>query len=72
MKGIDPNCDLAFTIIAVGELAGVATRIDDKALEDFLDERDPADGFQHEKLCREAIAFKRAIFPTRGDLFSRR
>lgn len=46
-------------ILTAGQLAGMSFRLDADALEKWLD-TNPED-FKYKKLCRAAIAFKRAV-----------
>ena len=46
-------------IYLAGEMAGIVSRLDADALEKWLDTK--PEGFNYERTCRAAIAFKRAI-----------
>lgn len=47
-------------IIVVGELAGVASRLDVQVLEKYLADKPPFD-FKYAKLCKAAIKFAKEI-----------
>jgi hypothetical protein len=59
------NASEASSVFVAGELAGLAMRLDVKALEQFLDGH-PA-GFGYEAICRAAIRFRGELSEFFGD-----
>ena len=47
-------------LLIAGEMAGMASRLDDNALEEFLKTAPP--DFVHTAACKAVIAYKRAIY----------
>jgi hypothetical protein len=50
-------------ILIVGQIVGLAMRLDIKALEEFLDspDKDKPDPFRYEKWCRAVITLRKAL-----------